>query len=964
MLSLWLLCLLGMLHTSSGQPSLTTLSPPNGAVAVSGTSTVIFTFDQAVQAGHGDIVFTPSSLATSDQYVPILRVPVTAATFGATSLSVSPGLGATGARYTVTYASGVLQNISGAAVPALSTGAYSFTTNDTQPPAIVMFAPSAGTAVRHSDTAIVVAFDEHVLAGSGNISMIPVGGSGYHSELQIPVSSLFFNARSLTVDVPLSGIGGVTWLLYIPPGAVVDANGNNFPGLGSNQTTRSQWEYWIIVKDPSAPNPASMNHDPPGFPQIQFLSYGTPPKYLTHQHNSVTPATNRIPRVANLTMSYKSLKPLTHFTWIGFVATHLSDSACQPTVAGRYGNMTPGGDRTPPIALSSSHNTFGLTQEHLSELTDSGVEYAVCFAAGNGSSGDTSWWDSMLRFSVSAISHIEVVSTSEHFVIETHHTVPRERDLRFHYDSGVLPARQWISLVAWDQNDKQPCTSKLAYAPLGSLDGVQRENGAVVVDTLWSGAFQAGQADRIVFLTTVPIVPETDFAVCYGSYDRHLLDKMRWALEMGHRDMRAAELALRDTHTLALMYLACETEVQKSTLLQGLPPVRKAELAAELQGMSGYRHGWHDSGLRVRADRSLENLLATELPTLSAPRYVTMGSPIVVHFNSGPLRPMHSQRDWIGLFRKGECDAEDVLKKDHWVMSDRHECYLQRWNVPGENIPQSHVTFEAEAYLRGGDYEARYFYGDDPSALGAFSWRAQGYVCNTWSAPPRPVETVDSSGTVDNSFASSGDSNRTGYLQNRGLNTAPEMTSMSVEQCSCDPAAVKSRINILKSDYGENCMSAADPAAIQFPVHRPEIYNQTDNLARACNGRDRCDYHVDETLLGNPVPSIVCPKWYRVWWTCSGTGVCPDIDTNPGHACHKVVTKTETHDQILSISCPQENAREQCKMWRAACGSCALDAVATSEPITVMPIPTTANSHGERHNPWQNTDGVPGFEWP
>ena len=45
------------------------------------------------------------------------------------------------------------------------------------------------------------------------------------------------------------------------------------------------------------------------------------------------------------------------------------------------------------------------------------------------------------------------------------------------------------------------------------------------------------------------------------------------------------------------------------------------------------------------------------------------------------------------------------------------------------------------ADLIAGEYEARYFYGDDPSIPGAYSWAGPGLVCSTYDTPLTPPET-------------------------------------------------------------------------------------------------------------------------------------------------------------------------------------------------------------------------------
>jgi hypothetical protein len=61
-----------------------------------------------------------------------------------------------------------------------------------------------------------------------------------------------------------------------------------------------------------------------------------------------------------------------------------------------------------------------------------------------------------------------------------------------------------------------------------------------------------------------------------------------------------------------------------------------------------------------------------------------------------------------------------------------------------------------------------------------------------------------------------------------------------------------SRIAVVRASYGENCAAARG--------------NVTTPLAQACDGRDRCEYRADYTLLGDP--AVGCSKELAVDWRC------------------------------------------------------------------------------------------------
>jgi hypothetical protein len=62
-------------------------------------------------------------------------------------------------------------------------------------------------------------------------------------------------------------------------------------------------------------------------------------------------------------------------------------------------------------------------------------------------------------------------------------------------------------------------------------------------------------------------------------------------------------------------------------------------------------------------------------------------------------------------------------------------------------------------------------------------------------------------------------------------------------------------ISVASGTYGGNCGG-------------PEA-NVTAHLASACNGKSSCEYSIDYTVIGDPIPG--CAKDYVAKWTCSGS---------------------------------------------------------------------------------------------
>lgn len=69
---------------------------------------------------------------------------------------------------------------------------------------------------------------------------------------------------------------------------------------------------------------------------------------------------------------------------------------------------------------------------------------------------------------------------------------------------------------------------------------------------------------------------------------------------------------------------------------------------------------------------------------------------------------------------------------------------------------------------------------------------------------------------------------------------------------SQSPPPPGSGIGVIAATYGGNC--------------RAQAGNKTDALARACNGKPRCDYVIDHQAIGDP--AVGCPKDYVAQWQC------------------------------------------------------------------------------------------------
>lgn len=79
--------------------------------------------------------------------------------------------------------------------------------------------------------------------------------------------------------------------------------------------------------------------------------------------------------------------------------------------------------------------------------------------------------------------------------------------------------------------------------------------------------------------------------------------------------------------------------------------------------------------------------------------------------------------------------------------------------------------------------------------------------------------------------------------------------------------APPNRIAVVSATYGGNCGA-------------PEG-NMTRRLGQACNGKARCDYVIDYTVIGDPRP--FCGKTYVAEWRCGGASHSATVPAEAGY---------------------------------------------------------------------------------
>jgi len=409
------------------------------------------------------------------------------------------------------------------------------------------------------------------------------------------------------------------------------------------------------------------------------------------------------------------------------------------------------------------------------------------------------------------------------------------------------------------------------------------------------------------------------------------------------------------------------------------------------------------------------------LPQLRTAPYINIGQQIIVHYNVSDGqdgRPQHDARDWIGLYRKGSCEATGAgpdyalshgysdplggtpthlrpLSGDDLNLHERHKCFLHWQYIPYDE-PSGRVIFDYNYIKDAGEYDVRYFYGastweQQHHALAAADRHGQGYVCE--AILETGIHNVTANTFKDATTMAQNTDTRVPGVNSKAI------AKLSLADCTCNPDNVTSKITIAQASYGNNCYDswpAPEPSGlnIQSAAEKAKYWaayaknanggnsaphtqgNLNAVFAAACDGLTHCNYTLDHSIIGDPAPW--CNKEFVVDYTCTGAHHrCPrsipnqhyPVAANGGNqentVCREITEDNDsdmTNSRSVQVTCPQDQIRADCLAKRAACMRCALDTVARAGPITVVGRAEGETNMRDEYTAWQNTDGIPGFE--
>ena len=237
-------------------PQVSNLSPADDSTNVAVDVALEITFDEAVQAGTGNI----SVLQSSDNgVVKEIDVASSDVVFSGDTVEISLGQNlADDTAYYIRVADTAITDASENANPfsgITDETTWSFTTGDYTSPQVSDLSPGDDATNVAVDAALQITFDEAVQAGTGNISVFQSSNDNSVAVLDVTGGSVDFSDKVVTVTLSTNLDEDTGYYVRIDNGAITDAsvNANSFAGITDSTT----WSFETV--DNTAPQVSSLS---------------------------------------------------------------------------------------------------------------------------------------------------------------------------------------------------------------------------------------------------------------------------------------------------------------------------------------------------------------------------------------------------------------------------------------------------------------------------------------------------------------------------------------------------------------------------------------------------------------------------------------------------------------------------------------------------------------------------------
>jgi len=219
-------------------PTVSSLSPSDGATGVVTTANLIITFSETVQAISGGTITIKKSSGNST--VETISATGSAVSISGSQVTINPSSDfSANTAYYVNISSAAFEDASGNDFAGISnTTTWNFTTtSDNVAPTVSTYSPADGATGVSLTANLVLTFSENVSVGSGNITIKKSSDNSTHQTIGVSDSNAVSISGSTVTINPSSNFSGLlSYYVNIDAGAFKDAANNNYAGI-SNATT-------------------------------------------------------------------------------------------------------------------------------------------------------------------------------------------------------------------------------------------------------------------------------------------------------------------------------------------------------------------------------------------------------------------------------------------------------------------------------------------------------------------------------------------------------------------------------------------------------------------------------------------------------------------------------------------------------------------------------------------------------
>jgi methionine-rich copper-binding protein CopC/photosystem II stability/assembly factor-like uncharacterized protein len=232
------------------KPIVNSFSPPDNSTDVAANVNLVMTFNKPVIKRKGNIIITHG---TSSQTIDVSSAAVTVA---GETVTINPPADFPSESYvSVLIMPGVFADVANNAFEGiLDADTWNFTIKDTKAPALISLFPADNATNIPANINLVLAFDEAIIKGSGQIT---ISHGNTSQTIDINSESVIVSGSTVIINPPSDFPHDSQVRIHIPPGTFTDASGNAFAGLNGS----SAWNLTISAFSDTTP-PVAVSFSP------------------------------------------------------------------------------------------------------------------------------------------------------------------------------------------------------------------------------------------------------------------------------------------------------------------------------------------------------------------------------------------------------------------------------------------------------------------------------------------------------------------------------------------------------------------------------------------------------------------------------------------------------------------------------------------------------------------------------